>query len=292
MRTIAIAVSITLPLLCCCGHSPELTEEQEQSGQARSALVATAAAATVPTQRHGAAFVHRFESSKFSLGTRTRDLDEHGMHKFLGDQGVYATFPSGMVLALANANASVMKNAAPLPGGADAHNRAVHDYFVGAGLPESQIASVEIFPVMMGPVAQTGPATSKLRLSHYNSLIKRKIHDIEVPDSYAWARFNENGAVVNESVYWPEISDSVVSDAQKFSAHLASQAGQAYRTSLPTSEEGKLVIHHTPGEWGHGFAAIALYDVAVNKPLGSKIHYDVNGQPVALPHELKSDAKF
>ena len=283
----------------CSTSAPEVAQGNGESASPRTlqAVASTAdttddaaASAAATASPAGAAFVHRLSASRFSVGSGHTQIDAGIMHKFVGDQGVFATFPSGMILATSNASAQVRQHGGPLPGGSAAHNQAVRDYFVGAGLPANQIQSVDIFPVV-GSLASTnssGP-TPDPTLLYYNSFIRRQIAGISVADSYAWARINQDGVVINESVYWPNISDSAIAQAKSFAALLADDASAAaYSAKLPSKKRGKLVIHHTPGEWPGIFAAAAVYDVPDdNIDFVGIIHFDANGVQAVLPHEAK-----
>jgi hypothetical protein len=209
------------------------------------------------------------------------------MQKIVGDQGVFAALPTGKVLALANYDAVVRSHPGPLAGGSAAHNKAVRDYFVSGGLPEAQIASVDIMPAMMGMADTAKQITHAPQLVCYFSMVRRQIGGVAVPDSYAWARINVDGAVVEESVYWPDIPSTVVMDAVAFAGKLSiDSAEQEFVASLPRRKKGHLAIHHTPGEWTQGFTAAAVYDVADdNVGFGATIHYDSASKKLVLPHE-------
>jgi hypothetical protein len=90
-------------------------------------------------------------------------------------------------------------------------------------------------------------------------------------------------------VYWPQIPNAVVANAQAFKAKLAdSVSSQEFLATLPPKKAGQLVIHHTPGEWTGAFAAVAVYDAPDdNVDFKATIHYDSTGTKVVMPHEAK-----
>jgi hypothetical protein len=197
-----------------------------------------------------------------------------------------------MTLALSNDGAAV-RSRAPLPGGAAAHNNAVRQYFVGAGLPVGQILAVEIFPVVGGGYQRLASgkmvASGLETLLYYRSLIRRQVSGIPVPDSYAWARINQDGAVVAEGVYWPDIPSSAIASAIALSSVLSDASTRAaYMSLLPTRREGRVVIRHSPGEWDKAFAAAGVYDAPDNRQTFLRdLHFDASGLRVDLPFEAE-----
>jgi hypothetical protein len=288
-------ISVLVASIGCSSSPPApLPDESNAQGpalrvQQAAAVVDAGTSSTSSPTNPGAGFAHKVGLSRFSVGAGSMEKDEFGMHKFVGAQGVFATLPTGKSLSLANADAIVRQHAAPLPGGATAHNQAVRDYFVGAGLPGNQIASVDIMPAMTQMFDVASQKLSPPKLEYYVSMIQRQVAGLPVADSYAWARINQDGAVVEESVYWPEIPATAVADAQAFAAKLAdSTSQQAYITALPTSKPGQLIIHHTSGEWTASFVAAAVYDVPDdNVDFGATVHYDSSGNKLVFPHEAK-----
>jgi hypothetical protein len=191
-----------------------------------------------------------------------------------------------MTLAVPNANASSL--AVPrYPGTADDHNAAVKAYFVGAGLPEAQILAVTPQAGMVAAGSMT-TRTGTPTLAYYFSTVHRQAAGVEVVDSFAWARLNANGDVVHESVYWPELPASVLSDATVLANMIGDSTSRAaFTASLPKdllTTNGSVVVRHTSGEWAGSFAAAACYDVVDD---GGRIrHFDRNAVEFQLPHEL------
>jgi hypothetical protein len=221
-----------------------------------------------------AGYVHTVEHSRFDVGAAPSERLEFGMHKVVGRQGVFATRPTGLTLALSNADAATRQKG-PLAGGADAHDAAVRDYFVRAGLPLDQVAGVSPYAVVSVEGANpanpaeglTAPPTGR----YYFSVISRQIDGIPVADSFAWARLDADGGVVLESVYWPAIPAAVVEQAKQARNAGAGPAG------------GRLVIHHPPGEWDGAFDAVVSYDVEAD---GSRVsHVGLDSKGLELEHE-------
>ena len=235
-------------------------------------------------------YIHNASNSHFALGTGATIVSEYGMSKLVGSQGVFATNVSTqMVLAIPNADSPARTGSALLD--ETTHNATVRSYFVGAGLPEAQILSVtaEAGGLAGGPGAGASVALRGTPpLHHFFSIIKRQANGVEVPDSYAWARFNTDGEVVHESVFWPEIPGSALADAAALQAAMNDPQSQAaYIASLPSETwGGKVVIHHTSGVWSGAFGAFASYDVF--DPGGRPRHFDAGGTEFRLPVEMQA----
>ena len=136
------------------------------------------------------------------------------------------------------------------------------------------------------PSATDAKVSAAPVFEHYSSVISRAIGGIPVAESFAWAIINANGAVVEESVYWPDVAASAVSDARTLVATLAdSIAGPAYRALLPKDlPSGNVVIHHTPCIGGINEAR-ATYDVPDHGSvvgMGRTRHFDLQGKEVVL----------
>ncbi len=223
-------------------------------------------------------YVHPFSRSRFAIGTTTTTKVVAGVDEVIGEWGVFGTNQkTGMVLALPNADSPSRLRPA-LPGGAEAHNKAVEDYFVGAGLPAGEIEAVNVNTKMSASGAGIDQP-SQWKFESYTSKISRQYHGVPVVDSYAWAQFNDQGEVVSESVHWPEIPKSVLVSATAFKQALEN-ANTDYFGKVPVG--GRLVIHHTGGTWQGPFEANVSYDVAA---FGVTRHYDQNGEQFALVSE-------
>ncbi|HEY8042056.1 MAG TPA: hypothetical protein VIF15_19770 [Polyangiaceae bacterium] len=276
--------SIVLSIACAlvataCSSAPQ---EPSPSGSAGTGP-STSPAAPADVR---AGFVHAVERSRFRVGDNPAERLEFGSRKIVGDEGVFATRPTGLVLAISNADAPTRARP-PLPGGAEAHDALVRSYFLGAGLPADQMRDVSPYAVV-SKVGRSGPDFATLagsKLEYYFSTVSRQIDGIPVSDSFAWARLDADGNAVLESVYWPEIPAQVVRDALAFEARLEDAPTRAALLAR-VPREGKLVIHHTPGEWDGAFEATATYDVGEER--GKVSHFDVEGRRIELSHEREN----
>jgi len=220
-------------------------------------------------------YSHKFGQSRFAVGPSWVAKAEFGLDKIVGDWGVFATNQkTGMVLALPNADAPSQARSA-LAGGPDVHNTAVKSYFVGAGLPATEIDKVSVFGKMSAGGSGTDDPVD-WQFASYTSRIDRRHAGLPVVDSFAWAQINDLGEVVTESVYWPQIPDKVAADALSFKAKLADPA-----FSSKFFDGGRLVIRHTSGAWAGPFEAVVSYDVEGFKTF----HYDANGNEFELAEE-------
>lgn len=244
-----------------------------------------------------AGYVHTSAKSKFALGSTEYSRSESGLTRTVGRFGAFATHPAtGMVTAMSNAD-SPARGRPPLTGDVQAHNGAVRSYFVTAGLPIAQIESVREQVVMGGGGRDVGadPSPGSLggaRLEGiFSTVFRRTPGGVPVVDSYAWARINVDGDVTMESVYWPELAESVVADADAFSAVLGDAGARAQflarlaqhpREIREDYSRGQLKVHHSPGTWAGAFEARAVYDIADGDRIA---HFDLSGQRVHFRHE-------
>ncbi|GMU39030.1 MAG: hypothetical protein AMXMBFR58_37900 [Phycisphaerae bacterium] len=231
-----------------------------------------------------AKYLHAFSHSHFAIGGTTTNKTELGRQKVVGPWGVFATHvKTGMTLALPNADAPSRK-APPYPGGSPAHDAAVKAYFLGGGLPSEQIEGVQVMTSVTGVAPPTdAEALPPPKLEAYFSKITRQVQGIPVAESFAWARINDKGEVVMESVYWPEIPSTVVARATAFAKNIADSTwNSSFMAKLPNTP-GRLTIHHTPGTWEGAFEATVAFDVP--RVGGRVLHFDENGVGFELPDE-------
>ncbi len=195
------------------------------------------------------------------------------MHKHVGTEGTFATW---LVTGAANGVRDV-----PIPdpvigvypGGADAQNAVVKSYFVTAGLPEKQIASISAD----GTVYLHGPYV----LEGSYTLLHRGWEGVPIDDSIASAFLDAKGRSASEQVYWPEIPGEILAQARAFQKLLADPAQKAaYVAKLPASSRvANLVIHHTSWFWQGSFQAQACCRGANTvDPC-----FDISGHLVRLP---------
>jgi hypothetical protein len=225
-------------------------------------------------------YTHTFGHSRFNLGNLISEKDEFGMHKVVGTEGTFATW---LVSGAANGVRDVPIPDPAIgvyPGGPDAQNAAVKSYFVAAGLPEGQVASISAD----GTVYMRGQYV----LEGSYSLLHRGWEGVPIDDSIAFAFFDAKGRSASEQVYWPEIPSEVLTQARAFQKMLADPAQKAaYVEKLPASSRvAKLVIHHTSWFWQGSFQAQACCRGANTvDPC-----FDISGHLVRLPGDDGSSA--
>lgn len=221
------------------------------------------------------------QASRFQIGSASREVTEFGMHKWVGDNGVFATrLASGMTLGSPNAD-SPSRYFGALAGGPDAHDKAVKDYFIAAGLPKGQISSVRVMVSGLLATKIDNPGDVQSDFSALYSYIERAVDGVPVVDSFAWASINEEEQVVTESVYWPSIPQAVIDSAKAFASSLADSTWAAdFHKKAPPN--GKLVIRHTPGVWDGTFKAAVAYDV---RWANETLHFDATGTKFKMPNE-------
>lgn len=210
----------------------------------------------------------------------------------VGTRGVFGTdAATGLVLALSDAS-SPARARPPLSTDGPTHGAAVRKYFVGAGLPESQIDDVRDFATMQGGGQEgSGEAAQRASLEYFSSVVSRRTATgVKIPDSYAWARINADNDVVMESAYWPAIPNAVIAEAEALQAVIGTAASRAaFVSHLPHDErgaylEGTVVLHHSAGTWSRSFTCLVSYDVAVGT---RTVHYSRDAVEIRLPEEEK-----
>lgn len=268
-------------LAAACSSAPE-----EPSSVERSEIVAA------PSATEGAAYVHKVSKSRFHLGNSVSTRSEFGMEKFVGDEGVFATVTrSGWALGILNADAAT-QNVSRTSWNAEAHNQAVVDYFVAAGLNRNEIARVNAHANLTANGA-VGTLEADLatggKAAGYTSCIARTITGILVPDSFAWAGFNDNQDVVEEGIYWPEIPAAAIAEAKALREMLTVDASaKAFRKLVGDVDgRGDVVIRHPPGGSNVPFKAEVVYDVPDH---GRMRHFDANGREAQLADEVAPPA--
>lgn len=256
---------------------------------------------TIPAPAGGAAgYQHGPEHTRVVVGDHRKTSERYGYLRMVGDQGTVATNI---------ANGSTFAAAAPASSGAhlpsfgsnyEDHDKFVKDYFVKLGLPAEQVGSVHAMTMLeaKGPSADVGRTVP--RITAYYSALQRTVEGIPVADSFAWARANSRGEVVQEGVYWPAIPAEVLKEAQQFRELLADPHRlQGFKTRLAVSGgEGAVVIRHSSATGGNAFESFASYDVSLHVPSTSEQktpapgttvtvvrHFDLNGTERFLPQE-------
>ena len=226
-------------------------------------------------------YIHTFSHSRFDLGTLVTEKDEFGMHKLVGTDGTFAT-------EMVSAAATGIHNNVPFPdpatgvfpGGSDAQNAAVKSYFVGAGLPGDQVASISAD----GAVFMHGQDV----LEGSYSMLHRGWNGVPIVDSIAYAAFDAKGRAADEQVYWPEIPSDVLAQVQAFQKMLADPTQKAaFLEKLPASSRApNLVIRHTSWFWQGSFQAQACWC----GPIPVDPCFDISGHIVQIPGDDGSSA--
>ena len=230
-----------------------------------------------------AGYQHNLSRSKFHIGSGVVTSTEGNLVKMIGSDGVFSTnVKTGTVVATLNSGSSIF-GAAPYASGGTAHNQQVRDYFIAAGLPADQIGFVSLATGQRGSWAGGLPNSSP-RFVGYSSALVRVIKGIEVVDSLAMAEFNANGDVVAEAVFWPDVPQRTVDDANSLVAILSDPTGKAkYLAGLPVqAASGRVVIRHTSGAFNAPFEAFASFDVTEQNHVR---HFDVGGNELRTPQE-------
>jgi hypothetical protein len=240
-------------------------------------------------------YQHTFANSLFKPGANQTATSDSGFEKLAGTDGVFAVDSvNGAVLAIPNSGAPEALRPR-FPGSGDDHNAKVKQYFLQAGLPADQIGSVETHAMMQGGRSATGVQAPDTLVAYY-SVISRVIKGVPVSESVAWARFNADGDVVEESVYWPPLPSSVVTDAQNVQAALdASASGGAMLQTIESNHsgfgnmKGRIVIHHGLSAYrGPAFAAVTYDSQGGASRRRTTRHFDQNGRDVTLAYETSS----
>jgi hypothetical protein len=234
-------------------------------------------------------FKQDISTSKFALGTYKETRDEFGFLRTVGTEGVLGRRKSnGFVLAVPNGDAPSVRRP-PLTKDGDEHNDRVLSYFLEAGLPKEQVKAVHASALMAAGGSATGVESGPDQLVAYTSSIGRALDGIPVPDSNAWARFNDLDEVVSEGSFWPSVPESVLAEAKALKSLMEDVSrADAYRAKLPTqNRDGRVVIRHSAPTFDAAPEYFAAYDVTERIAPGAVVtrHFDGNGQEFRLPHE-------
>ena len=170
-----------------------------------------------------AGFQHGIERSRFVLGANARSINEFGFSKLVGSEGTFAVSnANGAVVALQHARSAEQQKQVWYSGGHEEHSKAVLAYFIEAGIPRDQIASIDaLTSASISGATDGGPTRAESRIRGWQSVLRRSISGVPIIDSVAWARLNDDGKVLAEWVYWPAIPGKVIDDAKRFRARLS-----------------------------------------------------------------------
>lgn len=223
-------------------------------------------------------FVQTLTTTKCGLGSGVHVVHLPGDTQWVGSEGFFD-------VDLANQSAYCFTNPfRPLKGpSAPTEIAEVSQYFVGAGLPASQI----------GPIS-TSYSFDSSGEQYVNAKIERVVDGVPVPESSAWAGLVD-GQSLGEGVYWPELPASVSRELMELEAIVTNPARlAAFQAMLPAGlVTGSIVIHHRDASQrvpGHPadevpIEAHACYDalIAGNGDLGLTECYLPDGSMFTFP---------
>ncbi len=270
---------------------------------------------TIPATSGGASgYQHGGRGSLFVLGEHVKRVSEYGYLKEVGDEGALAIKASnGSAFCIPNANVSSLESG-PYGGSPEDHDRFVRDYFIRIGVPTEQIGRVRTMTLLEVSGRSDEATKPKPEIKAYYSVLQRAVYGISVPDSFAWARVNNAGRVVEEAVYWPALSGEVVSGARRLSEALSDPTRRSELVSrVPRGiGDGEVAIRHASAWVDSRFEAFPSFDVIVRSqpvradvgstyekldrsndrasPSGTIIvrHFDADGVEFLLPQERRN----
>jgi hypothetical protein len=255
-------------------------------------------------------YQHGPQHSQFVAGAHSRIKEQYGFLKRVGDQGTFAVSrANGATFAIPKAGAASLR-LAPYGASAEAHDAFVKDYFLKLGVPADQVGSVRTMTLVEATGAATQETHAMPRIVAYYSVLQRAVDGIPVPDSFAWARVNTRGEVVQEGVYWPALPARAIDEAREFRKRLADGAEREQFAARVKAPGGKvmLAIRHSGAELsGPAFECFASFDVETRSVPAPRAapqeeyraevhaesvtrHYDASGAERRLPQEMLSVA--
>jgi hypothetical protein len=261
-----------------------------------------------PDQGGAAGYQHGIDHSKFSVGAGQHYVNEFGLLKVVGTEGVFAVdVANGLAVAIPNAHSTRGQLGTWFSQSPDQHNQLVMNYLVGAGIPKEQVAAVHASTSLAARASGEQVPAPEPKIGGYQSILDRKIGDIPVIDSVAWARLDDQGAVLAEWVYWPAIPGRVIAEASHMRETMARDADKkSFIAKLPPGlPPGNIVIRHSSATSTGAFVAKASYDVQERRPLpkpnaqpsdttsGVRAiiiihHFDADGNEFRLPQEQRN----
>lgn len=290
IRALAIPVPVLLCLAACAAVNAPPPPPQ--------GLIPAAAGGT-------AGYQHGPEGSLFAVGQHARRAVQYGYLKQTGDEGTLAISQgNGSVFGVPNARASSLR-VPPFGASPQDHDAFVKNYFVKLGLPADHVAEVRGMTLLEANGRSDETTRTIPRITAYYSVVKRVINRIPVPDSFAWARANSEGRIVQEAVYWPALPRDVVAEAERFKDMLSDdERRRAFQSRIPADiSQATLAIRHASVTEDH-FETFASLDVtirsspaavqldAMQKAASSSVggaavirHFDINGTERFLPQE-------
>ncbi len=278
------------------------------SGCATSARVPDPPSGVVASEGGIAGYQHGVDRSLYSVGAHAHRKSEHGYTKVLGDEGTLAIDQvNGSTYGVPTATAQVQKRGPYGKTPAD-HDAFVRAYFVKCGIPVEQIGASQGRTLIEVTGRSDEQERTVPKVTGYYTVLQRVVEGIPVMDSFAWARVNVAGDIVEEAVYWPAISADVVGSLHRLREATSDRKLQhelAERVAAKSSS-ARLAIHHSAASSHDLFEAFASVDVLINAsspeakpwvandlplnmpaPSGTSYvrHFDIEGHEMFLPQE-------
>jgi hypothetical protein len=250
-------------------------------------------------------YQHGADRSKFAVGVGAHRVNEHGYLKLTGADGTIARDQlNGSVFSVPKARAPGQR-LTPYGDSPAAHNRFVLDYFRANGLPADQIGRVQGRMLLEATGRSDEQERAVPHVTGYYSVVERVIEGIPVEDSFAWARVNSAGVVVEEGVYWPGLPRTTVEKARQLRDAWKDQKRRSELLDRVHGEDPRteIAIRHSSAGSHDPFEAFACIDVhvdstppATNRALRDSTngglsqtsyvrHFDLSGNEIRLPQE-------
>ncbi len=266
------------------------------------------ASGVITTDSGGAVgYQHGMDRSKFAIGASRKYANEFGFVKVVGSEGTFAVDETnGLAVAIPNAHSTQGQIAAWYTHAPEQHNQLVMDYFAGAGIPKDQMGGVHATMSLLASADGRQSPAPQPKVGGYQSVVDRKIGDIAIVDSIAWARISDQGTVLAEWVYWPPIPGRAITDARRMQETLSTDSDKAaFLAKLPANlPPGNVVIRHSSAMVKGPLEAFASYDVIERRSepesaaeqhpsdAGRAIlvvrHFGADGNELRLPQEKRN----
>lgn len=232
------------------------------------------------------------DGTKFSAGAFI-NYEPKGFdgERFLFESGVFVIRPNGHQMLILNADApNRLTDPVNDPNVA---NEMIRSYLENRGAPKEQLGGAHVTTLKSGLSKNEGESSEEF--AGYISNIERKIDNVPVADSIAWAKFRQDGTTVAESIYWPNIPTSILVDVAEFKKNLSESTYLKDAIASYPKASG-LVIHHTPLSQMGELRTIVTYDVLSKETTRPRIiNLNKNGEEIKLPwyenFETYSDTK-
>lgn len=277
-----LVTGVCIISLGCSHDTPKNTISLPLSGPS-----ASSAASQIIT-----GYQHDLLHSRFPLGPDPIRDDSQDLMRYVGSEGVFAVWKNGGgSLAIPNGNSPILQ-AEPLTHVEEVHNQRVLEYFLQAGLPKEQVHEVLVSTWNSNVESANSPsdAQSLPKFRAFYSQITRKLGEIPVVGSFAWARFDAQDRAVEEGVFWPELPASVEYDVAVFNALLKSvDTFSQFRRKISQQNPligdlpGILQIRHRTFSDSGSFWVRAEYAIPVPGNPARIFTYLSDGTPSELP---------